>query len=47
MAARYHLNSHDALVMALLEEFGVRDLAVIDDDFWNIDHLELWDGRLL
>jgi hypothetical protein len=47
MAALYGLNSHDALVMALLQEFHLTHLAVIDDDFWDIDYLELWDGQLI
>lgn len=47
IAARYGMDSHDALVVALLEEFGLSDLGVIDDHFLKIDHLELWDGMLI
>ena len=44
VAAKYGLNSHDALVVALLQDLGLSHLAAIDDDFRSIDGLELWDG---
>ncbi|MGH7813025.1 MAG: type II toxin-antitoxin system VapC family toxin [Candidatus Binataceae bacterium] len=46
MAARYDLQSHDALVVALARDIGVSDLAAIDRGFRVVDGLELWDGLL-
>ena len=47
MAARYELSSHDALIVALLQDYGLNHLGVIDNDFCKVDHLELWDGLLI
>jgi predicted nucleic acid-binding protein len=46
-AASYDLNSHDALVVAVLRDFGVSHLVAIDTDFRQVDPLELWDGLLI
>lgn len=46
MAARYDLQSHDALVVALARDIGVANLAAIDRGFRVVDGLELWDGLL-
>ena len=46
-AAYYELNSHDALVVAVLRDLGISNLAAIDRDFRPIDWLQLWDGLLV
>jgi hypothetical protein len=46
-AASYDLNSHDALVIAVLRDLGVPHLAALDQDFRKVDPLELWDGLLI
>ena len=46
-AASYDLNSHDALVVAILSDLGVPNLVAMDKDFRPVDPLELWDGLLI
>ncbi len=46
-AAQYNLNSHDALMVAILRNLGVSHLIAIDQDFRVVDPLELWDGLLI
>ncbi len=46
-AASHDLNSHDALVIAVLRDLGVSNLVAIDTDFRPVDPLELWDGLLI
>jgi predicted nucleic acid-binding protein len=47
MTATYDLQSHDALVVALMRDLGVNSIAAIDRGFRTIDGLELWDGLLV
>jgi hypothetical protein len=46
-AASYDLNSHDALIVAVLRDFSVSSLVAIDRDFRPVAPLQLWDGLLI
>jgi predicted nucleic acid-binding protein len=46
LVATYKLQSHDAVVAAVAQEVGIRDIAATDHGFRRIEDIELWDGRL-
>ncbi len=45
--ASYDLNSHDALIVAVLRDLSISGLVAFDRDFRPVAPLELWDGLLI
>jgi predicted nucleic acid-binding protein len=45
MSNAYGLLASDALILALMEEYGITDLATNDDDFDRVPSLRVWKPR--
>jgi predicted nucleic acid-binding protein len=40
------LSSHDALCVAIAQDFRIPDIAALDRDFQKVPDIDLWDGHL-